>query len=76
MFFILVLCSLKIAWLPYTLKDYAQYDLCDSGVYSTEIINMFFVRQVSGLIKNFNIGIYSDTINVIIIKPRMRVLLI
>ena len=26
---------------------------------------MFFVGQVSGLVKNFNFGIYPDTINVI-----------
>ena len=57
-------------------KDYAQYDLCDSGVYSLEIINSFFVGQVSGLVENFNIGINSDTINVIKVKLCMIVLLI
>ena len=36
----------------------------DSVVYSSEIINMFLVSQVSGLVENLNIGIYSDTINV------------
>ena len=46
-------------------KDYAQYDLYDSGVYSLEIINMVFVSQVSGLVENFHIGIHSHTINVI-----------
>ena len=55
--------------------DYAQYDLCDSGVYSGEIINMFFIGQVSGLVKNFNIGIYPDTINVINVKLCMMILL-
>ena len=44
------------------LNDYAQYGFCDSVVYSREIINMFFINQVSGLVENFNIGIYSDTI--------------
>ena len=29
---------------------------------------MFFVGLVSGLVENFNIGIYSDTINVINVK--------
>ena len=39
--------------------------LCDSGLYSREIINMFLVGQVSGLVENLNIGIYSDTISVV-----------
>ena len=38
-------------------KVYAQYDLCDCGVYSREIVNMFFVGQVSGLVENLNTGI-------------------
>ena len=46
-------------------KDHAQYDLCDSGVNSREIINMFLVSWVSGLVENFNIGTFSDTMNVI-----------
>ena len=29
---------------------------------------MFLVAKVSGLVKNFNIGIYLDTINVITVK--------
>ena len=32
-------------------KDHAQYDLCDAGVYSRDIINMIFVCEVSGLVK-------------------------
>ena len=48
-------------------KDYAQYYLCDYSVYSREIINMSFVGQVFWLVKNFNTGIYSGAINVIII---------
>ena len=45
-------------------------------MYSREIINMCFVCQVSWLVKNFNIGIYSDTINMINVKLYMMVLLI
>ena len=56
-------------------KYCAQYDLCDSGVYSREIINMFFVGQVSLLVENFNIGIYSDIIRVINVKICAMVLL-
>ena len=36
---------------------------------------MFLGGQVSGLVKNFNMGIYSDTINVIDIKLCMMVVL-
>ena len=39
----------------YIKKNHAQYDLCDSGVYSREIFNMFLVVQVSGLVQNFNV---------------------
>ena len=35
---------------------------------------MSFIGEVSGLVKNFNIGIYSDTINVINVELRMTVL--
>ena len=49
-------------------KVYAQYDLCDSVVYSREIINMIFVSQVSWLVENFYVGIFLDTINVINVK--------
>ena len=62
-------------------NDCAQYDLCDSDVYSRDIINKFFVVaffvcQVSGFVENFNIGIYSDTINVTDVKFYVMVLLI
>ena len=53
-----------------------QYDLSDSDVYSREIINMLLVGQVSGLVENFNIGIFSDTINMINVKLCFMVLLI
>ena len=49
--------------------------MCDPRVYSREIINMFFMGQVSGLIENVNIWIYSDIINVVNVKPGMMVLL-
>ena len=45
-------------------KDHTIYDLFDSGVYSREIISMFLFGQVSGLVKNSNTGILSDTVNV------------
>ena len=35
---------------------------------------MLYVGQVSGLVEDFNIGIFSDTINVINIKLSMMVL--
>ena len=50
--------------------------ICVTGVYSREIINMFLVGPVSGLVKNFNSGIYSDTINVVNVNLCMMVLLI
>ena len=37
---------------------------------------MFFISQVSGLVANFNIGIYSDTMNMVRLKLCMMVLLI
>ena len=37
---------------------------------------MFFVSQLSGLVENFNIEIYPDTIIVINVKLCMMVLLI
>ena len=49
--------------------------VCDFGVYSREIVNMFLVGQVSGLVENFNNGIYSDTMNVISVKLCRMVLL-
>ena len=41
-----------------------------------EIINMFMVSKVSGLVENFNTEIFSDTINVTNVKRCMIVLLI
>ena len=37
---------------------------------------MFFIGQVSGLFENFNVWIYSDTVNMINVKLGMMVLLI
>ena len=47
---------------------------CVTGVCSREIIHMFLVGQVSGLVENFNIGIFSDTMNVTNVKLYMVVL--
>ena len=47
-----------------------------SGVYSKEIIGMFLVGQASGLVGNFDIRIFSDTITVLNVKLCMVVLLI
>ena len=44
-------------------------------MFSREIM-MFLVSQVSGLVENFKIGIFSDIINVINVKLCMMVLLI
>ena len=55
-------------------EDHAQYKVYDSGVCSREIIFMFWVGQVSGLVKNFMIGFFSDTINVINVKLCMVLL--
>ena len=44
-------------------------------MYLREVIN-FFVGHVSGLVGNFNIWIYSDTVNVINVQLCMIVLLI
>ena len=49
-------------------KSMHKYDLCDSSVYSGEYVNCFSVGQVSGLVENFNTGIYSNTIKVINVK--------
>ena len=46
-------------------KDHAQYNLCDSGVSSRETVIMVLVGLMSGLVENLNIGIDSDTINVV-----------
>ena len=48
--------------------------LCAPGIHSKEINRMFLVIQVSGFVKNFNIGIYSDTANMIYVKLCMAVL--
>ena len=37
---------------------------------------MFFVGQLTGLVRNLNIQIYPDTVNVIYVKLCMMVLLI
>ena len=55
-------------------EDHAQYELCDTGVCSREIIYMFLVFQVSGLVQIFNVGIFADIINVINLKFCMLVL--
>ena len=55
-------------------EDHAQYDLCNSGVCSREIVYMYLVSQVSGLVKKIAIGLFSDTMNVIDIKLWMVVL--
>ena len=53
-----------------------MHDVLDTFVYSREVINMFSVGQMSGLDENFNIWIFSDTINVINVKLCMMVLFI
>ena len=58
------------------MKQIMQNVICVTGVCSREMINMFFVGQVSGLVEKFKIGIRSDTINVITIKLCIMVLLI
>ena len=45
-------------------------------MYPREIINIFFIGQVSGLVENFNTGIYSDSIVVMNVKLCTMVLLI
>ena len=58
------------------MKKIMHNDFCDSGVYSRETINIFCFGRVSGHVENFNIGIYSDSINVLNVKICMMVLLI
>ena len=41
---------------------------CATCVCSREMIYMFLCGQASGLVENFNIGIFSDTMNVINVK--------
>ena len=50
--------------------------ICVTSVYSRKIISILFIGKVSGLFKTVNIGIHSDTINVINVKLCMVVLLI
>ena len=50
--------------------------ICVTCVHSVAIINMFFAGQVSGLGKNFNIVMLSDTMNMINVKLCMVVVLI
>ena len=57
-------------------KDHAQHDMCDSGVYLRNIIHLFLVNQVSGLVENLNTGIFSDSMNVINLELCTMVLLI
>ena len=50
--------------------------ICVTGVYPTEITKMVFVCQVSCLVENFSIRIFSGTIKVIMTKHCLMVLLI
>ena len=43
-------------------------------MYSRKIINIFLAGQVSGIVKNFNMGIFSGTITVINVRLSMIVL--
>ena len=47
---------------------------CVTGVCSREIIYMFLVSQVSGLVKKLDIGIFSDTKSVTSFELCMMVL--
>ena len=73
-FWILVLCRSMLCscYIP---KKIMHNIICVTGVYSREIISMFLVGQMSWHVKNFNIGIFSDTINVINVKLCMMILL-
>ena len=55
-------------------KDQAQYAVHDWCVFKGD--NILFVSQMSGLVKNCYIGIYSDTMYVINVEVCMMVLLI
>ena len=74
---VLVFCNLIVVWLVHTLNRLCTiwFAWCwwDN---SREIINMFFISQVSGLAQNFDMGIYSHTVNVINVKLCMMVLLL
>ena len=45
-------------------------------MYSREIMNMFYISQVSGLVKNVNVRIYSETVNVKHVKLCQLILII
>ena len=62
----LVFCSLKI-WLLHTLKKIVRNMIHVTSVYSREIMNMFAISQISGLVKNFNI----ENVNVNV-RTRLR----
>ena len=47
---------------------------CTTVLCSREIMCMLLVGQVSGLVRNFNTGIFSDTINEINVKFCMMAL--
>ena len=61
----LVHCGLNEVWLLH--EKVIHNVICETPVciLSRDIINMFLVGQMSGFVKNFNIGIFSDTINVL-----------
>ena len=58
------------------IKKIMHYLNCLTGVYSKEIVNTFFVSQMSGLVENVNTEIYSDTKNVINVKLCMVLIFI
>ena len=58
------------------IKKFMHSMICVTGLYSREMINMFFIGQVCWHVKSFKIEIYSDTINIINVKLRFMVLLI
>ena len=56
------------------IKKFMHNMKCMTGVCSREIIDMFLVGQVPWLVRNFSIGIFSDTINVINVKLCIMIL--
>ena len=54
--------------------DHEYITFFDDLSYSRERIYMFWVCQVSGLVENFNIGVFSDNINVVNVKLCMMIL--
>ena len=65
--YILVYCSVYFSKIIHSMN-------CVTVVCSREISYMFLVSQVSGLVENFTIGIFSDTTNVINVKRCLMVL--